>query len=526
MTRIYRWAGIIAAAAGLPGCQTSPVADAPAPSRPNVLFVVIDDLRPELGCFGVEGIKTPNLDAFASEGMIFHRAYCQAAACAPSRASVMLGRRPDSTKVWSLGEKFREINPDAVTMPMHFAEHGYHTVSLGKIFHNHMPDRVSFAEPDLRPDEYLTPEMIDRDPESFYVDEELKAELAMVRAERLIERPGRYAGGWAYGKSTESTEAPDDAFYDGAQTALALSKLEELKDRDDPFFMAVGYYRPHLPFSAPKKYWDLYDPDEIPVADNAFLPKGAPPMAMNSMYELRACYDLEDTVHPAEGQLSPATTKRLKHGYWACVSYVDACVGRLLDGLESMGLDDDTIVVVWGDHGWKLGEHGSWCKQTNYDDDTRVPLLIRAPGRHAAGASTDRLVELVDLYPTLSELAGVEVREDMEGSSLVPLMVSPTREWKSAAFSLYIRRPKHSPDNKRYMGRSMVTDRYHYIEWRPWDHARKTGGELAATELYDLKHDPGENINIAGRQEHAALVSSLAIRLEEGWAQAIPASPR
>jgi arylsulfatase A-like enzyme len=428
--------------------------------------------------------------------------------------------------VWSLGEKFREIDPDAVTMPMHFAEHGYHTVSMGKIFHNHMPDRMSFAEPDLRPAEYMTPDMIDRDPESFYVDDDLKAELAGVRAERLAKNPKRYAGGWAYGKSTEGTDAPDDAFYDGAQTALALTKLAELKDRDEPFFMAVGYYRPHLPFSAPKKYWDLYDPEQIPEASNPYLPEDAPVMAMNSMYELRACYDLEDTRHPAEGELPAATAKRLKHGYWACVSYVDACVGRLLDGLESMGLDDDTIVVVWGDHGWKLGEHGSWCKQTNYDDDTRVPLLIRAPGRHAAGADTDRLVELVDLYPTLCELAGIEVRDDMEGSSLVPLLASPTREWKSAAFSLYIRRPKHSPDKGRYMGRSMVTDRHHYVEWRPWDHGTKTGGELAATELYDLQADPGENVNIVGREENAALVRSLAERLEQGWAEAMPAPPR
>ena len=188
-----------------------------------------------------------------------------------------------------------------------------------------------------------------------------------------------------------------------------------------------------------------------------------------------------------------------------------------------MGLDDDTIVVVWGDHGWKLGEHGSWCKQTNYDDDTRVPLLIRAPGRHAAGAGTDRLVELVDLYPTLCELAGIEVRGDMEGLSLVPLLASPAREWKSAAFSLYIRRPKHSPDNGRYMGRSMVTERYHYVEWRPWDHEAKTGGELAALELYDLESDPAENINIAGREENAALVRSLADQLERGWAEAMPA---
>lgn len=500
----------------------APPNEPPSKSRPNVLFVIIDDLRPELSCFGVEGIKTPHLDQLAGEGMVFTRAYCQAAACAPSRASAMLGRRPDSTRVWSLGEKFREIDPDAVTMPMHFAAHGYHTVSMGKIFHNHMPDRVSFIEPDLRPAEYLTPEMIDRDPESFYVDEGLKAELAGVRAERIAKRPGRYAGGWAYGKSTEATEAPDDSFYDGAQTKLALDKLAELKDREEPFFMAVGYYRPHLPFSAPKRYWDLYDRDQIPEPSNPFLPAASPFMAMNSMYELRACYDLEETQTPHEALLDKATAKRLKHGYWACVSYIDACVGRLLDGLEAMDLDDDTIVVVWGDHGWKLGEHGSWCKQTNYLDDTRVPLLIRVPGRHAPGIATDRMVELVDLYPTLSELAGIAIRSDMEGDSFAPLLEDPGREWKPAAFSHYIRRPKNSPDKQRYMGRSMVTERYHYVEWRPWDQERKTAGELAAAELYDLEVDPDENVNIAGLEENAALVGELADHLQRGWEQSRP----
>ncbi|MHC4078330.1 MAG: sulfatase, partial [Planctomycetota bacterium] len=414
-------------------------------ARPNVLFIIVDDLRPELGCFGTAGIKTPNLDKFAQEGMAFTRAYCQAAACAPSRASVMLGRRPDSTRVWSLGEKFREIDPDAVTMPQHFRKFGYHTVSMGKIFHNHMPDRVSFIEPDLRPQEYNTPELIDRDPESFYYDEGLKQELAEVRARRIAKNPNAYAGGWAYGRSTECSEAPDDAFYDGAQTRLALATLKRLKDRSEPFFLAVGYYRPHLPFVAPKKYWDLYDRERIPKAPNPYLPKDSPIMAMNSAYELGGCYDLEDTRHPSVYQLPEDTARRLKHGYWACVSYVDACIGRLLDGLADLGLKDDTIVVIWGDHGWKLGEHGSWCKQTNYDNDTRVPLLIRAPGRHKGGARTDRLVELIDLYPTLCDLTGIDIPDSMEGQSFSPLLEQPDRKWKTAAFSQYVRRPKNSP---------------------------------------------------------------------------------
>ena len=402
-------------------------------------------------------------------------------------------------------------------MPQHFHELGYHTVSMGKIFHNHMPDRVSFEEPDLRPAEYSTPEMIDRDPESFYYDEELKAELAEVRAKRLERNPNAYAGGWAYGRSTECSEAPDDAFYDGAQTQLALDTLKRLKDGDRPFFLAVGYYRPHLPFVAPKKYWDLYDREALPLATNPFLPKNSPVMAMNSAYELRGCYDLPDVRHPASYQLPEETARRLKHGYYACVSYVDACVGRLIAGLEELGLEDDTIVVVWGDHGWKLGEHGSWCKQTNYNIDTRVPLLIRDPRRSVKAGRTEQLVELVDLFPTLCELAGVAAPAHLEGTSLVPLLDRPDTPVKSAAFSQYVRRPKNSPDGKRYMGYSMVTEQYHYVEWYHWDHATKTAGERAAVELYDLQDDPDENVNIALRQENAEVVTDLAARLEGNW---------
>ena len=240
-------------------------------------------------------------------------------------------------------------------------------------------------------------------------------------------------------------------------------------------------------------------------------------MAMNSCYELRACYDLPYVRHPSVYELPEETARRLKHGYYACVSYVDACVGRLMDGLEELGLADDTIVVLWGDHGWKLGEHGSWCKQTNYVIDTRVPLLIRDPRREGSSGRTAQLVELVDLFPTLCDLTGIDSPRHLEGTSLVPLFEQPERAVKSAAFSQYVRRPKNSPDGKRYMGHSMVTERYHYVEWRPWDHDSKTAGDLVAVELYDLETDPEENVNISGRSENAEIVEDLARRLEEDW---------
>ena len=488
----------------------------------NVLFVSIDDLRPELGCYGNADIKTPHFDDFSQRATTFTRAYCQAAVCAPSRASVMTGLRPDSTRVWDLRGKFRVNLPDVVTIPQHFHMHGYYTVSMGKIFHNHMPDRVSFDEPDLRPRKYMTPELIDREPESFYHDEELNRELAVVRQRRLEKNPNAYAGGWAYGRSTESFDAPDSEFYDGAQTDLAIETLARLKERQQPFFLALGYYRPHLPFVAPTRYWNLYDRDTLPLASNPFLPRNSPVMAMNSAYELMGCYDLEHVKHPATAKLSEDEARLLKHGYYAAVSFVDACFGKLMRGLTGLGLDKNTIVVVWGDHGWKLGEHGSWCKQTNYDIDVRVPLLVRVPGLTDAAVHCSRIVELVDLYPTLCDVAGLPVPKELEGTSFRPLLQDANRRWKSAAFSQFHRSPGVTPDGGRYMGLSMVTDRYHFVEWRTWDHVMGIAGEVAAIELYDQQADPGENTNIADAEEHAGLIEMLSNRLRLGWRSSTP----
>ena len=487
------------------------------PERPNVLFIAIDDLRPELGCYGVDKILTPHIDQLASEGVLFDRNFCQVAVCAPSRASMWTGMRPDSIKVWHLGDRFRDLNPDVITMPQYFHQYGYHTVSMGKIFHNHMPDSVSFDEPDLRPAEYKTAEMVDRDPESFYYDEAIKEELAKVREERLRRNPRAYAGGWAYGRSTECSEAPDTAFYDGAQTELALETLKRLKSKDQPFFLAVGYFRPHLPFVAPKRYWDLYDRDSLPRATNPYLPEDSPVMAMNSAYELTGCYDLEYVRHPSVFQLSADTARLLKHGYYACVSYVDACVGKLLAGLDELGLRENTIVVLWGDHGWKLGEHGSWCKQTNYLNDTRVPLIIRVPGETEEGGVCRQLTESVDIYPTLCELVGIPIPEILGGESMVPVMENPEIPGKKAVYTQFHRRPRVSPDGGRYMGYSMITDVYHYVEWYTWDFQKKQAGELKAVELYDLEADPAENRNLANHPDYNNIRQDLARQINQEW---------
>jgi arylsulfatase A-like enzyme len=298
---------------------------------------------------------------------------------------------------------------------------------------------------------------------------------------------------------------------------LAIETLRRLKEQKQPFFMALGYYRPHLPFVAPKKYWDLYDRNGLSLASNPFLPKDSPPMAINSSYELTACYDLEYVKHPAVFQLSEETARLLKHGYYASVSYVDACFGKLIAGLKELALDNNTIVVVWGDHGWKLGEHGSWCKQTNYNIDTRVPLFIYDPRHPTSGNDCDSLVELVDLYPTLCDLAGIEIPSNMEGMSLKPLLQAPERALKSAVFSHYHQRPRNTLDGNHYMGYSMVTARYHYVEWYAWDDQNQVRKEYVARELYDNQSDPEENINIAEHPDKAGIVAELSQKLKAGW---------
>ena len=491
------------------------------PVKPNVLFIIVDDLRPELGCYGNKIIKTPNIDQLAKEGILFTEAYCQVGVCAPSRASAMTGLRPDSDRVWDLGDKFRENLPDVVTMPQYFHKNGYHTVSIGKIFHNYMPDSISWDEPDLRPPKYNTKDMIDRDAETFYNDAETIAKQTIQRNESIKKRPHMYANGWNVGPALEVTDNPDTAFYDGAQTELAIETLKRIKNYNKPFYLGLGYFRPHLPFVVPKKYWDLYKDVNIPFAANPYLPKNSPVWAINSLYELGGYWGFEHIGHPSVYQMPTDTARLLKRGYYASVSYTDAQIGKLIKALKKMGLYDNTIIILWGDHGWKLGEHRSWGKMTNYDIDTHVPMIIKVPGSKG-GIKVDKLTELVDMYPTLLDLAGIKVPSYLQGTSFAPLLKNPHLPWKHAVFSQYHRRPNHSPTGKRYMGYSMTTKNYHYVEWHYWDIDKKVAGEIAGTELYDRKKDRQENINIAGYPENAKLIKDLAKELHEGWRAARP----
>ncbi|MBC8351868.1 MAG: sulfatase [Planctomycetes bacterium] len=465
---------------------------------PNVLFIAVDDLRPELGCYGVP-VQSPNIDQFAREGTLFERAYVQCALCMPSRASVLTGRRPDTTGVVDFSVRFRDVLGDVVTLPQHFKNNGYHAAAFGKLFHH--DDPASWSE------------RLWQSNRKPYHTEFGNQVLGWIKEDHR-----RLTYVWDLGDGVEKTKRPgglaweapdvsDDALRDGDIANAAIGKMSELKDQ--PFFLAVGFHKPHLPFIAPKKYFDLYDRDEIALATNPFPPRDAPKFATYNWNDLRHYYGIPDV-----GPVSEQQARELKHAYYACVSFMDAQVGRVLKSLDDLGLRDNTIVVLWGDHGWQLGEHGMWDKHSNFETSTHAPLIIRTPGQ--TPARTKALVEFVDIYPTLCELSGLSVDEGLEGQSFAPLIENPNRAWKDAAFSQYKRVIPGYGQVAPGMGYSMRTDRYRLTEWLV------PGTEFRAYELYDHQSDPDENVNLAGASKHRMLVDELKTKLHAGWQAASP----
>ncbi|MFT4523103.1 MAG: iduronate 2-sulfatase [Bacteroidia bacterium] len=511
---------IVGMVMGMASCRST--APKTENKRPNILFISIDDLGPNLGAYGNGHIVSPNIDHFAGAGMTFRSTYCQAAVCAPSRASLMTGLRPDSTRVWHLGDQFRKIHPNIITMPQHFNKNGYHTVCIGKIFHNYMPDSVSWDEPDLRPVQYSRPEWLKRDGETFYVNEETQKAQKIKRDKLVSKRPNYYADGWNNGPAWEMEDVHDSLYFDGAQTELAKRTLSRLAKGDQPFFMALGYFRPHLPFAVPKKYWDYYHKDSIPLARNPFVPKLSPVMTMNSMYELRGYNGFSNLKHPSVNVMNEDTARILKQGYYASVSYVDALFGQIIQHLKDLNIYNNTIIVLWGDHGWKLGEHNGWCKQSNYNIDIHVPMIICSPNQLNKGKQSFGITELIDMYPSLCELAGIDAPNYLQGTSFVPLIAQPDRSWKKAAYSQFHRRPKVSPDGKRYMGYSIKTKQYHYVEWYYWNNELNEKGNYVTNELYDCLRDPDENLNLAGNIANQETVKKLSKELLAGWREALP----
>ena len=457
----------------------------------NVLFIAIDDLRPALGCYGDKTAITPNIDRLAKRGTLFNRAYCQQAVCCPSRLSLLTGLRPDTIKVWDLNTHFREALPNAVTLPQHFKNHGYHTRSIGKIFHGGgkpSKDSPSWSEAPIYDNV--------RDPKMRYATEQNLKGKGLKRA------------------ASESAEVPDNAYVDGLVCEAAEKALGDLKAQKKPFFLAVGFRKPHLPFSAPKKYWDLYRRKDIPAPVATGHPEGAPELAVRSWGELEGYSDI-----PKNGKLSAAKTQELRHGYYACVSYVDALTGRLLKQLDKLELTGRTVVLLWGDHGFHLGEQGLWTKANNYELSTRVPLVLSVPGQVNPGEKTDALVEFVDLYPTLAETCGLTAPAKMEGISLLPLLEKPDRPWKTAAFSQYPRSFQGNRHRKHgdLMGYAVRTDRHRYVEWRDWKKAT-----IQARELYDHTTDPNETKNLAKEPAQKENLKQLQQILQSGWKAALP----
>lgn len=449
--------------------------------RPNVLFFAVDDLRPELGCYGASHIKSPNLDRLAKQGMVFDRAYVQQAVCSPSRTSLLTGARPDTTKVWDLVTHFRKAMPNVVTLPQLFKQNGYFVQGMGKLFHGGYDDEPSWSVPWQTPDA-----------------------PTYARAQEQARKGGNAKQ--KNGPAFEAGEVADNFYKDGQTADLAVKTLQEVKKKAEPFFLAVGFSKPHLPFVSPKKYWDLYDPATIKLAPNPYHPKDASEYALTSSGELRNYRGM-----PADGPVPDELARTLKHGYYAAVSYTDAQIGKVLDELDRQGLRQNTIVVLWGDHGWKLGEHGEWCKHSNVENDTNAPLLLSAPGMKAAGKHSRALVEFVDIYPTLADLAGLPLPQHLEGHSFKPLLDQPQRPWKQAAFSQY-------PRGQKVMGYSMRTDRYRFTVWVD----RKDQTKIEAVELYDQQTDPQENTNIAQHPAQAKVVEQLMAQWRQGWRGALP----
>lgn len=445
-------------------CVAASAAVAQMRQRPNVLFIGADDLRPEMRCYGARQMVTPALDRLCEQGVRFDQAFCNIAVCGASRASIMKGLRPTPHRFTTWYSWAEKDAPDVPSLPMVFKQQGYHTASIGKVYHNEGDDAGAWSEPEWRTDSIV-----------WALPENSKAEP-----------------GYNRGKAYEAADQPDAEYPDHKLCDRAIETLRRLAGQDKPFFLACGFLRPHLPFVAPKKYWDLYPPDRVTLPDNMFFPRDLPAVFRYEWEELRAY-----TGIPKKGPVSPETARDLIRGYAACVTFVDTQIGRLLDELDRSGKAGNTIVVLWGDHGWQLGEHGFWCKHTNFEVAARAPLIIRAPGI-GGGRVSRRLVEYVDMYPTLCELAGIALPSHLQGKSLGPLLRDVDARHKEAVFTRFGN------------GDAVRTDQYRYMEKR----ADGGSGTRLGVGLFDLEKDPQENRNVAEDPEYGEVRQRLAAMLD------------
>ncbi len=460
-----------------------------AAAPPNVLFIVTDDLNCAIGPYGDPVAVTPNLDRLAARGLVFERAYCQQAVCNPSRASFLTGLRPDTVGVNDLRKWFRDTAPNGkklVTLPQHFKNHGWFCQNIGKMFHNmgETQDRASWS-------------VI----EALHAGAHFEDTVFASTPQKLGEPKPDYKA-----PVTEALDVPDTAYRDGQIARFAASVIRDRAGREQPFFLAVGFWRPHLPFVAPKKYWDLYDAAALPEPMPPHPPQGVPAIALHESREIRGYGG-----PPKDRSFNAEEIRHYRHGYYASISFMDAQLGLLLDALEASGHTDNTLVVFTSDHGFHVGEHTLWGKTTNFELDARVPLLIADPRQPAGhGKKTGALAELVDLYPTLASLAGIakDTPANLEGHDLAPVVADPGARVKDAAFTQH-QQPFYGPESAwKAMGRSIRTDRWRYTEW----HDLKDGGVLAR-ELYDHESDPHETVNLAEKEAHADVLNPLAEKL-------------
>jgi iduronate 2-sulfatase len=471
------------------GCKSGSNAESGSAEKPNILLICVDDLRPELNCYGAGHIISPHIDELAGESVVFTRAYTQQAVCAPSRNTLMTGLRPDGLGIYDLQTFFRTKAPDVVTLSQHFMQHGYQAEGMGKIYHTghgNKNDSLSWSIPHWYPHQLIN----QREPIQSGDTTHLHTSFPKIGGKNIP---------WV------NSGLPEELHNDAMVTSRAIERMDLLKGK--PFFLAVGMVKPHLPFVAPSKYWDLYDQAQI-VVPPPDRPDEYPPYAFTNWGELRKYHGI-----PAEGPLTDEDAKSMIHGYYACVSFIDAQVGRLTDKLKELGLYENTVIVLWGDHGWKLGEYGDWCKHTNYELDTRIPVIVKVPGEEPQkGWKSDAIVETVDIYPTLCDLAGIDGPGHLQGSSFRKVLESEGADWNEVAFSQYPRSSNINGQAVKLMGYSMRTPEYRITRW-----VDRETRETIDTEIYDHRGSDPEMINLAAREEHQELENRLNKELDEHY---------
>ena len=501
-------------------------------NKPNILFIAIDDLKPILGCYGNTIIKTPNIDRLAKMGTVFMNNYCQQAVCGPTRASLMTGKRPDYTQVWDLKTKMRDINPDILSLPQYLITQGYSTQGIGKVYDSRCVDK-KMDEPSWSVPYYN----YFKTEEKYYAKEtgmpvlgayqsaetkELAIKFRKEAQEKgLSEKEIDDYVSKMVKPSIECVDVPDNAYNDGANALRAMEILEKLKTENKPFFFAVGFSKPHLPFVAPKKYWDLYKRDDIPVAPFQEKSKNGVDVAYHNSGEIRAYSDIPELISFTDQKefgltLPIEKQKELIHGYYAAISYTDAQVGKLLDKLDALDLTKNTIIVIWGDHGWHLGDHNIWCKHTNFEQATHAPLIISAPG--LKGTVSKAQTEFIDIFPTLCDLSGVKIPETVDGKSLKPLMNKTSKSVKEFSISQYPRSGNNAESERqgyassKVMGYSLKNSSYRFTIWMGNNFRSNqpfNADWIVGTELYDYEKDPNETINVVNEEAYKAVSKEL-----------------